>query len=120
MTDLPLITLTPEEWRWAEGANRWDDPADSASLIGQLVAEVRAQAQRAERLRKALEEVAHHADDECGFMTLVREALAPPQGDVCPKAPFGKGKHVYASAAPIGKGTCVYCFKPEPPQGGEQ
>lgn len=51
--------------------------SDVIPRIKALQEEVERLTRQQARLQKALEEVAHHADDEAGFMVMVRAALAP-------------------------------------------
>lgn len=80
---------TPGPWRHAgsgiqarafDGSWKWITPnihggnREQATANAQLIAS-------APEMLQALQEVAHHADDECGFMVVVRAAIAKANGE---------------------------------------
>jgi len=55
------------------GRAGWPDRAEESEANARLIA-------AAPDLLAALKEVAHHADDECGFMVQVKAAIAKAEG----------------------------------------
>lgn len=90
------VSHTPGPWRIYEFEHRypgieserlsvvlWGHEDEDAGVRGHTHAEAIANAHliaAAPKMLEALREVAHHADDECGFMVLVRAAILKAEG----------------------------------------
>lgn len=72
----PLLEMTQAQLDYGEVLQYAAGYQPARITITRLLAELYAQRAKVEKLEAALVEVAHHADDEAGFMVLVRAALS--------------------------------------------